>query len=84
MESFWFFGGCSFEAVAVGRAKVEVRTLQLGVLFVVLNYVGHCLLGVEAALVDCVFGEVGFYDVEFAHMPPAVAIIAETALWVVV
>lgn len=54
--------------------------LQLFVLFVVVDYVGDGLLLIKTALVDSVLGQVGFYHMQFAEMSPAVALVAEAAL----
>ena len=48
-----------------------MRTLQLVVLLVVVDNVGHVHLLSEALLVNRLFGHVGLDHVEFSQMPPA-------------
>ncbi len=82
--SFQFVPLSPLEALAIGRAEIEMGSLELVVLLIMVDDVFDCNLVVEASLVNCLFGEVRFDCVKFAEMAPAVALVTKTVLMVVV
>lgn len=66
----------SREASSVDGVDIKMWTLQLIVLFIVVDVVGDGLLFVETPLVDGIFGEIGLDDLEFAVMSATFAILA--------
>jgi hypothetical protein len=73
----------AFEPGLVAGGEIEMRTLQRTVLFVMVDYILNWFLSVKTSLVDCFFGEVGLDDLEFAEVSPALALLAQTVLVVV-
>jgi hypothetical protein len=84
MWSFEFIAWPAGEALPLGGVHIQVWTFEAVVLLVDVDEVGDGSLGVEAALVDGVLGEVGLDDVELAEVAAALALPAHARFRVVV
>lgn len=81
---FQFVSLSPLEALAIGRTKIEMRSLELIILLIMVDDILDCHLLVEASLVNGLLGEIRLDCVKFAEMASAVALITEAVLMIVV
>ena len=66
--------------IAISGAQIEMRSLQLIILFIMIDNIGNSRLLIETLLIDSILRKIRFDNIHLAQMPSAVTISTHTFL----